>query len=266
MRFNHEKLKVYQRTLALNVKIATWVDKWDNKHAICDHLPRAAESMLENIATASASHSRMKLKRLDYALGSALECAACLDLARIKRLLDPSPVNAEKESLSQTFKMLVGLRRAWSDDMVREEEERYGTDTDFQQPGRPQDRLQEEAKERQKIFFHHERLDVYSTALDMVKALSSSNTVIGLPAKAFRRLDMLLTGIVLNIAEGNGRFSAADQRRFSWLSHEAVIKTAAKLDLYVIQGLLPSDQVHDWKSLLSRLSAMTTAMAIEDIQ
>ncbi len=47
MAFNHENLKVYQCTLLFNVKVGIWTGQWDGKHAICDHLSRAAGSMLE---------------------------------------------------------------------------------------------------------------------------------------------------------------------------------------------------------------------------
>jgi hypothetical protein len=42
MTFNHEKLKVYQRTPAFNVKVGEWTAEWGGKHAICDQLSRAA--------------------------------------------------------------------------------------------------------------------------------------------------------------------------------------------------------------------------------
>ena len=111
MSFNHENLNVYQRMLTFNVKVGIWTGEWDGKHAICDQLSRAAGSMLENVAMASAAYSSiMKQRTLEYAIGSVLECAACLDLARIKRLLIAQVACAEKKELSQLLRMLVGLR------------------------------------------------------------------------------------------------------------------------------------------------------------
>lgn len=114
MAFNHENLNVYQRMLSFNMKIGIWTGEWDRKHAICDQLSRAAGSLLENVAMASAAYSSMKHRALDYAIGSSLECAACLDLALIKRLLDAKGVYTEKEELSQILRMLVGLRKSWA--------------------------------------------------------------------------------------------------------------------------------------------------------
>jgi len=172
MPFNHENLIVYQRTLPFNVKVGVWTDQWDARHALCDQLSRAAASMLENIAVASAAYSTMKLR------------------------------------------------------------------------------------------FHHETLDVYKVGIEAATAFSSSDSVSRLPNPVFRRLDQLLTSMVLNIAEGNGRFSDADQARFLGTSHESAIKLAARLDLCVTQNLLPLNEVVGWKALLERVSVMTSSMIV----
>ncbi|MFA6294475.1 MAG: four helix bundle protein, partial [Victivallales bacterium] len=169
--FNHEKLKVYQRTLHFNGKVNNWVGQWDGRHAVGDQLSRASCSMLENIAMASAAYSAMKGRSLDYAIGSTLECAACLDLVGIKKLLAEACVISEKEELSQILRMLVGLRRSWSTpaQVVSEGSEEYGTDKvcDINCAG--------EAEKH--VFFHHEKLDVYRFAIETAKAFSSSDVV-----------------------------------------------------------------------------------------
>ena len=90
MAFNHENLNVYRRTLPFNAKVSQWVGHWDTRHAIADQLSRAAGSILENIAMASAAFSAMKLRSLDYAIGSSLECAACLDPVSYTHLTLPT--------------------------------------------------------------------------------------------------------------------------------------------------------------------------------
>lgn len=62
MSFNYEKLKVYQRLLRFNSKFVAWTDQWDGKHAVCDSLSRAAVSIQENIAMASAAFSAIKTR------------------------------------------------------------------------------------------------------------------------------------------------------------------------------------------------------------
>jgi four helix bundle protein len=255
MAFDHENLQVYQRTLPLNAKVAVWTAEWDDKHALCDQLSRAAGSMLENIAVASAAYSTMKLRDLDYAIGSSLECAACLDLARVKRLLDAKDVYAEKEELSQILRMLVGLRKSWSrpGDAVREDCAEYSTQGEVIDKARDKDG-------EGKPLFHHETLDVYRVGLEVATAICSSGAISRLPNPVFRRLDQLLTSMILNIAEGNGRFSDADQARFLGTSHESAIKLAARIDLCVTQSLLPLDEVVGWKAFLQRVSVMTLSM------
>ena len=191
----------------------------------------------------------------DGAIRSNLECAACLDLASIKRLLDAKEVHTEKEELSQILRMLVGLRKSWARSayVVREDCAEYEA----------VDRARDE-REGDKPLFHHETLDVYKVAIEVATAFCASEAVSRLSNVAFRRLDELLTSMVLNIAEGNGRFSDADQARFLGTSHESAIKLAARLDLGVTQNLLPRDEVVRWKTLLQRVSVITSAMIAEN--
>ncbi len=252
MPFHHENLHVYPRMLAFNARVATWTDGWDTKHAIRDQLIRAASSMLENVAMASASHSSMRLRALDYSMGSSLECAACLDLACVKRLLDARTGLAEKLEVSQVARMLVGLRRSWSRlaHGVREDCGDYGAG----------DEWGDKRLEGADVLFHHETLDVYRLSIEVAKAFCASDAVSRLSRQEFRRLDELLTSMVLNIAEGNGRFSEADQARLLGTSHESAIKLAARLDLFAARNLVSQDEVGVWKAMLERIAAMTFAM------
>jgi four helix bundle protein len=66
--------------------------------------------------------------------------------------------------------------------------------------------------------------------------------------------------MILNLAEGNGRFSDADQCRFLGTSHESAIKLAARLDVCVAQNQLDQKEVMVWKGELQRVSIMTLSM------
>jgi four helix bundle protein len=56
---------------------------WGRRHAIVEHFRRASESLVLSIAEGARLMSGPdKARTLDYALGSTLECAACLDIAR----------------------------------------------------------------------------------------------------------------------------------------------------------------------------------------
>jgi four helix bundle protein len=243
--FNHEDLTVYQRALSFFGVIEPIAFRWESKHAIKNHLLRAAESVVENIAASSASYTAMKQAALDYALGSVLECAACIDVAVAKKLIS-QPVNIQhKEGLAEIFRMLVGLRRSWSRNLLNEDPPLYGTQANTN---------------RDDPLFHHERLDVYRVSMTLMGSFFSLEGIETIPIRLFRKLDGLATSIVLNIAEGNGRFSELDHRRFLEIAHRSAIKMAAQLDLCGIRKVLTNECIYEWKRYLSRIAAMTAAM------
>ena len=45
-----EKLQIYRKTLDFAAKAAVWASAWDKKHALVDHLSRASESIVLNLA------------------------------------------------------------------------------------------------------------------------------------------------------------------------------------------------------------------------
>ncbi len=86
--FAHEKLEVYRKALGFVAAASGFVAQWDKKHAVTDQLARASDSLVLNLAEAARLRSSAsKLRALDYSVGSCLECAAALDVARIKSLL-----------------------------------------------------------------------------------------------------------------------------------------------------------------------------------
>src|SRR5437016_2293560 len=103
--FDHEKLQVYDRALVFAAKTAAWTNTWDKRHALVDHLSRATESILLNLAEAVRQRgTAARLQTADYAIGSTLECAACVDVARIKELLTPQVCQQEKRLLCEITK------------------------------------------------------------------------------------------------------------------------------------------------------------------
>ncbi|MDD5707024.1 MAG: four helix bundle protein [Kiritimatiellae bacterium] len=85
--FGHEKLIVYQKAMGFVVLRSGLLDRLRRRVAACDHLERAAESILVNIAHASSAWTAdERIVCLGHANGSALECAACLDVLVAKTL------------------------------------------------------------------------------------------------------------------------------------------------------------------------------------
>jgi four helix bundle protein len=239
---SHEKLQVYAKALKFTAKVATRSNTWEKKHALVDHLCRATESILVNLAEAARRRGApARLHILDYAIGSCLECAGCLDVARIKKLLADPHCHQEKLELCEITKMLIGLRKAWDQSMTREEPAAYRYKASKQTPEQ---------------LFHHESLDVYRAALSFMEWFASRGEVKAVSNRLFRQLDEAGTCIVLNIAEGNGRYAELDHHRFLEIAQSAAVKCSVYLDLAVTRALLPDTEAIAGKEILGRISAM----------
>jgi len=125
-RFDHEKLSVYQEA----IKFVVWSDEiletLPKNLAVHGQLDRAATSISLNIAEGNGKYTAAdRCRFFDIARGSALECAACLDvLVAKKRLVEAGP---GKEILIRIVSMLVGLIRSTSPDRVHEDRGSYVT-------------------------------------------------------------------------------------------------------------------------------------------
>src|SRR5919108_542100 len=120
------KLNVYQKALAFGAHAEAFSGSWGRRHAIVDHFRRASESIALNIAEAARLRTPPdKARTLDYAIGSSLECAACLDIARIKGRVSLEQSLNEKRSLLEITRMLIGLRSRWRESAMKEEPGAY---------------------------------------------------------------------------------------------------------------------------------------------
>jgi four helix bundle protein len=79
--FDHEKLVAYQRSIQFVAWSSPLLEKLSPKLAVADQLDRASTSIPLNIAEGNAKYTAPdRCRYLDTARGSALECAACLDV------------------------------------------------------------------------------------------------------------------------------------------------------------------------------------------
>ena len=109
-RFDHEKLNVYQASLEFVTWTTELLAKLNSKAAVKDQLDRASTSFPLNIAEGNGKFAiRDRCRFLDFARGSALECAACLDVLVAKKLSDEAAVRPGKEQLLEIVSMLMGL-------------------------------------------------------------------------------------------------------------------------------------------------------------
>ena len=108
--FDHEKLRVYQSAIGFVTWSTDLLIHVEARAAVKDQLDRASTSVPLNIAEGNGKFAiRDRCRFLDFARGSALECAACLDGLVAKKLLEEKAVRAGKEQLLEIVSMLVGL-------------------------------------------------------------------------------------------------------------------------------------------------------------
>ena len=108
--FDHEKLNVYQVSLAFNEWVGEFLSSINAKAAAKDQLDRAATSIPLNIAEGNGKFSaRDRARFFDIARGSAVESAAALDILVSRKLTTQACVTPAKEQLVQVVNMLMGL-------------------------------------------------------------------------------------------------------------------------------------------------------------
>jgi four helix bundle protein len=231
----HEQLHVYSKALAFVELAGSLAAAWPAKAAVRGQMDRAAESIVTNLARAAYHQSDEKgIYLLECSLGSVLECAACLDVALRRHLIDAARAREAKLMLQEVARMQVGLRSAWSKAMcVREEPAMYAVTVPH--------------------FFNHESLVVYQRSLQIHEVLAPVLIGDNKDHRYATRMDELSTSLTLNIAEGNGRFSARDHRTFADSAEDAATKLAAYLDLAAAAWVVDMGPA---KSLLREAVAM----------
>jgi len=116
MNFSHEKLTVYQRSLEFIEFVNQLISSNSNKLSAIDQLDRASTSIPLNIAEGTGKYtSKDKCRYYDIARGSALECAACLDVLIKREKITKEISENGKSLLIEIVSMLTGLIRSTSD-------------------------------------------------------------------------------------------------------------------------------------------------------
>ena len=132
--FDHEKLDVYREAIDFCGWVGAFLAATAAKAAAKDQLDRASTSIPLNIAEGNGKFSaRDRARFLEMARGSALECAACLDVLFVRKLASEQQVAGQKEKLARIVQMLIGLLRKFSEraDMLREDEAAYLAEHDY---------------------------------------------------------------------------------------------------------------------------------------
>jgi four helix bundle protein len=125
--FDHEKLIVYSKSITFVSWLTDVLQEVPKSLSVWDQLDRASTSIPLNIAEGTGKFTPPdKARYYDSARGSALECAACLDVLVSKKILTGDRINPGKELLGPIVSMLFGLIKSAAPNRLYEEPSEYG--------------------------------------------------------------------------------------------------------------------------------------------
>lgn len=108
--FDHEKLEVYREAIAFVAWLTGILEAAVRIGEVKDQLDRASTSIPLNIAEGNGKYAlKDRCRFFDIAHGSALECAAGLDVLVARGKLTREQVLPGKEHLQRVVRMLMGL-------------------------------------------------------------------------------------------------------------------------------------------------------------
>ena len=108
--------------------------------------------------------------------------------------------------------------------------------------------------------FGHERLDVYRIAIEYVGWAYRYCEELKGHRNAKDQILRASQSIPLNIAEGNGKATDPDRRRFFEIARGSTLECAAIQDVLEVCGALSAQDNAESKKLLDRIAAMLTKL------
>jgi len=113
--------------------------------------------------------------------------------------------------------------------------------------------------------FGHEQLDVYRLAVDYVAwSYSLAKDLSGVDRHARDQLLRASQSIALNIAEGNGKGTNADRRRFFEIARGSALECAAIQDCLDACNVINRECNDHGKAMLVRIVSMLTRIGQRD--
>ncbi|MFC1497643.1 four helix bundle protein [Verrucomicrobiota bacterium] len=107
----------------------------------------------------------------------------------------------------------------------------------------------------------HEKLDVYRLAISYVAwVYAKANNLTGIHRSARDQWLRASQSIPLNIAEGNGKSTEADRRRFFEIARGSALECAAIQDVLVVGEALDKNESNERKTELDRMAAMLSRL------
>ena len=234
----HERLDIYKVYMETASLCADIVANAARPVVALDHLDRAMESIGVNLMRGNGqpAGSAARANCLDVSIGSTHECAAALDVCLARCVTDESAHTAGTQNLWRIRGMLLGLKRVSVSRTVREEHAQYGTSK-----------------------FPFAALDMYQVSLDGVRWIHGFLEELAPRTRIQRKLDTSTSGTVLNIAEGHGRKTVADQNRFMRTAQEHAYQTLLMLDLMAARNEVAESRIAEGKAKQVRVVTMLHA-------
>jgi four helix bundle protein len=112
------------------------------------------------------------------------------------------------------------------------------------------------SENKKEYFFDHERLNVYKKALDFIQYTNAILSRIQFKSEIKEQLDRSSISILLNIAEGNGKFSGKDRCRYFDISMGLTLESAACLDILYVKKVINEEERYRGKEILNDIVAM----------
>ena len=107
----------------------------------------------------------------------------------------------------------------------------------------------------------HEKLDVYRLSIDYVAwVLAQAKDLDGIHRHARDQWLRASQSIPLNIAEGNGKSTEADRRRYFEIARGSALECAAIQDVLMVSKALDARQHRQRKDHLDRIAAMLSKL------
>lgn len=115
--------------------------------------------------------------------------------------------------------------------------------------------------------FDYEKLDVYRLSLRFVADTLTVKKLF--PRGHSALLDQFSRAsisVVLNIAEGAGKFKTADKQRFHAIARGSAMECGALLDIFSLLKIIDKEQHRSQKHTLVRIVSMLTSLCLSRTQ
>ncbi len=110
------------------------------------------------------------------------------------------------------------------------------------------------------IYFDHEKLIVYQNALSFIDWLEGLPTFSNKRIDVIGQLDRASNSIVLNIAEGNGKYSGRDRCRYFDIARGSALESAGCLDIMVRKRMISEGENVFGKITLKEIVSMLVGL------